>query len=141
MKDFKFLQVILVMIFFILILFSLCDIPSVPLDAETVTEIESTGRDATCLDLIGTWEFMGSGLRWEFRDDGWYKESNTNFFNNDDSGEYSCDDISRIVLVPDTDEYVGTYPFKVQIGKISNGRMVIFLGEKSRTDVIVKQKP
>ncbi|NIM92121.1 MAG: hypothetical protein GTO18_00180 [Anaerolineales bacterium] len=90
------------------------------------------------MDLIGKWAFVGSSLRWEFREDGWFKETQTNFFNND-SGDYSCDDSSKIVLVPQTDDDIGTFPYQVRLGKISDGHMIIFVGTKGRTEVIVKE--
>ena len=138
MKDFEFPRVILILIFAFLILIQLSDSCSVSPDAETVLDIETTGLDATCKDLIGEWGFMGSSLRWEFREDGWFRETQTNFFNNN-SGDFSCDEVSKMVLVPQSDDYVGTHPYQVKLGKISDGHMIIFVGSKGRTEVIVKE--
>lgn len=138
MKDLKFHQVILLLFFSSIFLIQFSDSCSVSPDTETVSEIETTGRDAICLDLIGKWEFVGSSIRWEFTENGRFIEKQTNFLNND-SGDYSCDETSRIVLVPQSDDDVGTYPYQVQLGKISDGQTIIFVGSKGRTEVIIKE--
>jgi hypothetical protein len=110
-----------------------------PIDIEIINEIETAGRDATCQDLIGKWEFVGSSIKWEFAKDGWFTERQANFINND-SGEYSCDNNSRILMVPQTDDMVGAVvPWKVQLGIIFDGQMIIYVGSEGRTEVIIKE--
>ena len=81
-------------------------IPSPPV--ELVSEIERTGRDAICTDLIGIWSILGSFKTWEFGKGGIFIESQELklikwedwMANYRIEYQYTCDDSMRTAEIP-----------------------------------------
>ena len=105
---------------------------------ELVSEIERTGRDAICADLIGIWSILGSFKTWEFRKDGRFIETQELKFmkmehwmaNYRIESKYTCDDSMRTAKIPFPETmaelgYVNCCS-TVRLGAISEDRMLIY---------------
>ena len=124
-------------------------IPSPPV--ELVSEIERTGRDAICADLIGMWSILGSFKTWEFRKDGRFIETQELKFSKIDDwmgdyrieGKYTCDDSMRTAKIP-LSETIGEPSqtlccLTIRLGVISEDGMVIYGYRDPDASVIVRK--
>lgn len=123
-------------------------IPSPPV--ELVSEIEITGRDAICADLIGMWSILGRFKTWEFRKDGRFIETQELKFTNIDGwigdyrieSKYTCDDSMRTAKIPfpETMAEVGYVNCcsTIRLGAISEDRMVIYSIDREAIVIVRK---
>lgn len=112
---------------------------SVP-DSNLMADIERTGRNATCIDLLGKWSFPGSSTTWEFTETGYFREGDNVFFSANFGGAYSCDDKSARAEIPKYD-YALDIAFcceTIHLGKISTDGLIIFLGSDRNALVIIR---
>ncbi len=97
-----------------------------------ISRIESTGREATCGDLIGKWLIRGDFKTWEFREDGTFVQDYSVLDEFDLVYTYTCDDSTRTANIP----FCGPGPsgctvfccITTRLGTISDDRMVIYEG-------------
>jgi len=113
-----------------------------------ISKIESTGRDATCADLIGKWSILGSPKTWEFGEievrtveiygvsklirDGKFVELIVLWNDYRIEHPYTCDDYTRTAKIPMWDtaapDYTAMCCLTTRLGAISEDRMVIYMG-------------
>jgi len=122
-------------------------IPSPPV--ELVSEIERTGRDAICEDLIGMWSILGSLKTWEFRKDGRFIETQELKFSKAEDWmanyrieyKYTCDDSMRTAEIPIPDTIGEPSQFlccvTIRLGAISEDRMVIYNKYTDREAIVI----
>jgi len=110
-------------------------------DSNLMADIERTGRNATCVDLIGKWSFPGSSTTWEFTESGYFKERGNIFFSANFGGDYSCDDKSARAKIPIYDYQLDiTFCCEtIYLGKISTDGLIIFLGSDRNALVIIRK--
>jgi len=103
-----------------------------------ISRIESTGRDATCADLIGTWSIRGDFKTWEFREDGTFVQDYSVLDEWDLIWSYTCDDSTRTAMIPLVDTAAPpNAPMccaTTLLGTISDDRMVIYMGYGHKLD-------
>ena len=97
-----------------------------------ISRIESTGRDATCADLIGKWLIRGDFGTWEFREDGTFVGEQNFFEEYRMVDRYTCDDSTKTANIPFCGPgESGCTVFcciTTRLGRISDDRMVIYEG-------------
>ena len=108
-----------------------------------ISRIESTGRDATCADLIGNWRVLGKFMTWEFREDGTFGVEG--FLGDVYRIEhpYTCDDSTRTATIPFLDTCAPPNTAMLvttRLGAISEDRMMIYTGNTDASDVYVMER-
>jgi len=125
-----------------------------------ISRIESTGRDATCADLIGKWLILGEAKTWEFGEievrtveindvpklirDGTFVEEPAFFEGYGIEHPYTCDDSTRTAKIPFLDTCappnIATCCLTTRLGAISDDRMMIYTGDTDAKDVYVMER-
>ena len=108
-----------------------------------ISRFESTGRDATCADLIGKWLILGEATTWEFRENGTFVVEGLFIDEYRMESRYTCNDSTRKAEIPFCGPGAsGCTVFcctTTRLGRISDDRMVIDTGVASRVHVIERK--